>query len=150
MAATTTTVCERARGAPRFRLQAHGGVTARWLDAFLHIEGFPDDRRPAYERILGAIGPPACFVLLHVGSEDVGVGLSVAERGWAGIFCVATGEKHRRQGVAKQVMSALADWSQEQGARNLYLQVMASNAPALALYNKLAFSHVYFYHYREK
>ena len=150
MAATTATVCERARGASRFSLYVHSGVTARWLDAFLRIEGFSDDRRPAYERILGTIGPPACFVLLHDGPEDIGVGMSVAERGWAGIFCVATDEKYRRQGVAIQVMSALADWSQDQGARNLYLQVVATNAPAVTLYSKLAFSHLYFYHYREK
>ncbi|MEP6775528.1 MAG: GNAT family N-acetyltransferase, partial [Chloroflexota bacterium] len=88
--------------------------------------------------------------LVHDGSEDVGVGMSVAERGWAGIFCVATDEKYRRQGVAIQVMSALADWSQEQGARNLYLQVVATNAPAVSLYSRLAFAHLYFYHYREK
>lgn len=150
MVATTVTVCERARGASRFGIYAYSGITARWLDAFLRIEGFSDDRRPAYERILGTIGPPTCFVLLHDGLEDVGVGMSVAERGWAGIFCVATEEKYRRQGVARQVMSALADWSQDQGARNLYLQVVATNTPAVTLYSKLAFSHLYFYHYREK
>lgn len=150
MAATTATVCERTRGASRFSLHANGGITARWLDAFLRIERFPQDRRPAYERILGTIGPPACFVLLHDGPQDVGVGMSVAERGWAGIFCVATAEHYRRQGVANQIMSALADWSQHQGARNLYLQVVATNAPAVSLYSKLAFSHLYSYHYREK
>jgi ribosomal protein S18 acetylase RimI-like enzyme len=150
MVATTATVCERARAASRLTLHAHSGITARWLDAFLRIEGFSDDRRLEYERILGTIGPPSCFVLLHDGAEEMGVGMSVAERGWAGIFCVATDEKYRRQGVAQQVMSALAEWSQDQGARNLYLQVMATNTPAVTLYGKLAFSHLYFYHYREK
>jgi N-acetylglutamate synthase len=150
MAATTATVCERARGKSRFSLHAQSVLTARWLDAFLRIEGFSEDGRPAYERILGTIGPPACFVVLHDGAEDVGVGISVAERGWAGIFCLATAEKYRRQGVAKRVMSALADWSQDQGAHNLYLQVVATNAPAVTLYSKLAFSPLYSYHYREK
>src|SRR6476646_953867 len=35
MAATTATVCERARGSSQFSLHAHSGTTARWLDAFL-------------------------------------------------------------------------------------------------------------------
>jgi GNAT superfamily N-acetyltransferase len=150
MAATTATVCERACGASRFSIHAHSGITSRWIDAFLRIEGLSEDRRPAYERILGTIGPSTCFVVLYDGRKDVGVGMSVAERGWVGIFCVATDEKYRRQGVAKQVMSALADWSLEQGARNVYLQVVAANTPAVTLYSKLAFSHLYFYHYREK
>lgn len=150
MAATTATVCERARGVMHFSLRAHSSITARWLDAFMRIEGYSEDRRQVYEQILGALGPPVCFVLLHDGTKDVGVGMSVAECGWAGIFCVATDKQYRRQGVARQIMSALADWSQKQDARNLYLQVVATNAPAVTLYNRLAFSHLYFYHYREK
>jgi ribosomal protein S18 acetylase RimI-like enzyme len=150
MVATTVTVCERARYASPFGLGVQSGVTDQWLDAFMRIEKNGEDRRRGYENILNGIGPASCFVLVSDGAEDVGLGIGVAERGWAGIFCVATDEQHRRQGVARQVMSALADWSREAGARNLYLQVMTNNVPAVTLYSRLGFSHLYYYHYREK
>jgi ribosomal protein S18 acetylase RimI-like enzyme len=43
----------------------------------------------------------------------------------------------------------LAQWGQIYQARQLYLQVMADNAPALALYERLGFETLYHYHYRE-
>ena len=34
-------------------------------------------------------------------AEDLGVGLAVCERGWAGLFCVATAASARRRGIAR-------------------------------------------------
>ena len=39
-------------------------------------------------------------------------------------------------------------WGAERGARDAYLQVVASNAPAVRLYEQLGFADVYRYHYR--
>jgi ribosomal protein S18 acetylase RimI-like enzyme len=150
MTAPTATVCERAQSTSPVRVEAQPWVTSTWLDAFLQIEGFPASKRHTYERILGGIAPLACLVLASDGTRPVGTGLAVAEGGWAGLFCIATAESHRRQGIALRVISALADWSRQQGADNLYLQVTATNKPAVSLYERLAFSRFYSYHYREK
>jgi GNAT superfamily N-acetyltransferase len=49
--------------------------------------------------------------------------VAACERGWAGVFCMATDPAVRRRGVARAVMGALASWSREAGAEGMYLQV---------------------------
>ena len=79
---------------------------------------------------------------------DLGVGLAVCERGWAGLFCVATAPTARRRGIAGHVVHALTAWAVERGARRLYLQVESANAPAHALYQGAGFTRSHGYHYR--
>ena len=79
---------------------------------------------------------------------ELGVGLAVCERGWAGLFCVATAPTARRRGIAGHVVHALTAWAVERGARRLYLQVESANAPAHALYQGAGFTRSHGYHYR--
>jgi ribosomal protein S18 acetylase RimI-like enzyme len=60
----------------------------------------------------------------------------------------ATDPLVRRCGVARAVLGALADWSRQQCARDLYLQVERDNAPAQALYASLGFTRSHGYHFR--
>jgi ribosomal protein S18 acetylase RimI-like enzyme len=76
------------------------------------------------------------------------VGLAVCERGWAGLFCVATAASARRRGIASHVVHALTTWAVEHGARRLYLQVDSTNAAAHALYERAGFTRSHGYHYR--
>ena len=81
-------------------------------------------------------------------ADDLGVGLAVCERGWAGLFCVATAPSARRRGIAGHVVHALTTWAVERGARRLYLQVESANAPAHAFYERAGFARSHGYHYR--
>jgi ribosomal protein S18 acetylase RimI-like enzyme len=119
-----------------------------WLDAFLEIEGVDVAKKETYRRMYGAIGPRTCYVKAHWQGEMAGVGLAVAERGWCGLFSIATASEHRGKGIGTQIVRSLAEWAQQNGAENLYLQVMQNNQPALSLYGKLGFRHLYEYHYR--
>jgi ribosomal protein S18 acetylase RimI-like enzyme len=74
--------------------------------------------------------------------------LATCERGWAGIFCLATAAHARRRGVARAVIHALTGWATERGARRIYLLVERDNAPARALYARTGFSRSHGYHYR--
>lgn len=52
---------------------------------------------------------------------------------------LAVAPAYRRQGVAEQLVSALARELRKQGSRSLTLEVRESNAPARELYQKLGF-----------
>ena len=66
---------------------------------------------------------------------------------WSGITSVAVAEHARRRGLGRAVMGELGRWAAEAGAGSTYLQVMAQNAPAIALYEELGFvlHHTYCY-----
>ena len=55
---------------------------------------------------------------------------------------IAVSPVHRRQGAADALLAAAAAWGRERGLSFITLEVRASNAPALALYEKHGFSQV--------
>ena len=55
---------------------------------------------------------------------------------------VAVHPDFRRQGIGQMLVAALADELKQAGNRCLTLEVRASNAPAIAMYQKLGFEQV--------
>ena len=68
---------------------------------------------------------------------DWALGHAALDDDWLGVHEMATDPGHRRQGLARRVLAALAEWGAEQGASTLWLHVETDNAPALALYGSL-------------
>lgn len=134
----------------QYEVRSSDRLVEDWLDSFMLIEGFEEWKRETYRRIMSAIGPRARFVQVVENEKCIGVGMAVLERGWAGLFNIATAAEHRQKGVAAQMVGELAEWSLQNGAVDLYLQVMESNEAAVRLYSGLGFSHLYGYHYRSK
>ncbi|GAA5147062.1 GNAT family N-acetyltransferase [Nocardioides marinquilinus] len=66
---------------------------------------------------------------------------------WVGFRAIEVHPDHRRRGLALAVMAALLDWAAARGASTVYLQVHATNAPALALYERLGFRTHHAYRY---
>jgi ribosomal protein S18 acetylase RimI-like enzyme len=122
-------------------------VDREWVGAWIVAEGRPDAHE-TYAHVLRRIPSPAGFAVAHVEGRSVGVGLAVCERGWSGVFCMAVDPAARRRGVARALLRALADWSREQGADGIYLQVECDNAPAQGLYASMAFTRSHGYHFR--
>jgi N-acetylglutamate synthase len=58
---------------------------------------------------------------------------------WAGLSAVHVVEKHRREGHARTLCEALLGWAAGRGATRGYVQVLADNAPAIALYESMGF-----------
>ena len=52
---------------------------------------------------------------------------------------IAVGPEHRRRGIGEALLMEVIRRSREQGLAVLYLEVRASNAPAIALYEKHGF-----------
>ncbi len=120
----------------------------QWLDAYVHIENISAEKKPHHKRLLSMVGVRTGYLLLQLENQPIAVGRAVAERGWAGIFGVATARDYRRKGIGMQVMRALTEWSLQCNVENLYLQVMIDNKPAMNLYEKLGFEIIYHYYYR--
>ena len=73
---------------------------------------------------------PGCFALGRLVLDEVEI-LTVA--------CAAVAQ---RQGLARRAMLALIEASADLGARSIFLEVAADNAPALGLYKSLDFEQV--------
>jgi ribosomal protein S18 acetylase RimI-like enzyme len=78
------------------------------------------------------------------------VARGVLTDGWLGVTAVTVAEEHRRRGLATAVMAALQGWAAARGGHSVYLQVVASNAPARALYRRAGFIEHHRYHYRRR
>jgi GNAT superfamily N-acetyltransferase len=120
---------------------------ADWFDTWYGVSGREADRELA-RRVLASIGPAAGHALLLRDGLPVATGRAVAERGWAGLFAMATVPAARRSGAGWAILGGLARWSETAGARRLYLQVELGNLAATALYRRAGFRHAYTYHYR--
>ena len=70
----------------------------------------------------------------YVGSQSV---LDQAD-----MMNIAVHPDYRRQGIGRDLVLALSDALKEKGIRGLMLEVRASNAPAIALYEQLGFVQV--------
>jgi ribosomal protein S18 acetylase RimI-like enzyme len=123
----------------------------RWLAAYIEGEGERDPLKINMRRaMLTRIGPPAGFAAREIDGIVAAVALGVVERGWLGIFNVATHPQFRRRGLAAAVVGDLAHWASGFGAQSAYLQVFSINTAALALYKRLGFTTDYSYWYRRR
>jgi ribosomal protein S18 acetylase RimI-like enzyme len=66
-----------------------------------------------------------------------------------GLFDIVTLPSARRRGVGRRLVTSMLAWARDEGATDGYLQVVATNAPAIALYRQLGFDEAYRYHYRQ-
>jgi GNAT superfamily N-acetyltransferase len=148
--AQTADVIERTGGNKPRRLSVSiSGFNETWVETYAQGGHMSAHEQAMRQGIVQRIGPQAGFALASLNGRPVAVGLGVTERGWTGIFCMETHPDFRRQGAATQILGALAQWSLENDAQQMYLQVMLLNAPACALYQRAGFAPLYTYWYRE-
>jgi ribosomal protein S18 acetylase RimI-like enzyme len=127
------------------------GVDEGWAQGDGALVGGDDRtarRTAAYARMLAPLGHRALAASARLDGVVVGVGFGVLDRGWLGIFGMATSPEHRRRGVAGAVVRALAAAAVDRGGERAYLQVEVGNDPALACYRSLGFGPGHGYHYR--
>ena len=126
----------------------------------VELSPFPDQGWLAAYRYDGAPPPPAAtrvltdaedvvFAAVRTGGQlPVALARGVVTDGWLGVTAVTVDQAHRRRGLATAVMAALYRWAGERGAHSVYLQVLARNTPALALYRRSGLIEHHRYHYR--
>lgn len=120
-----------------------------WLDTWWEVDGRGGDReRDVVARILS--GGPA----LYAWSGDPAAPDAVARLAlvgeWGGLYAVATLPRARRRGLASGLAGALAVAASDRGVEKLWLQVLADNSAAHALYAGLGFVRASGYAYWEQ
>lgn len=121
---------------------------ADWFEVYAGV--ITPDRRTVAPRILERVPQPCAFVGATVDGRVAATVLVVLVGRIAIVECVATAEAARRRGVARTAMRGAMAWAAEQGATTGALGVVATNAPAQALYRGLGFIEQGRYHLRRK
>ncbi len=102
-------------------------------------------------KVLSA-GPSVWFATVPgdgAGDVPAAIGRCVVDGRWAGFAAVEVDPALRRQGLATDVMTALARRALDEGASAAWLQVEADNEGARALYDRMGFAtHHAYHHYR--
>lgn len=122
-------------------------VDEAWLTAYRSMVAIPEAEMPALRAILAGIAPTTQYATLWSDGRPVAAALAVIDRGWVGLYKVASHPRARGQGHGRRLVAALLSMAASQGATKAYLQVGAENAPALALYARFGFETVYRYRY---
>ncbi|WP_025616756.1 GNAT family N-acetyltransferase [Salinispora cortesiana] len=112
--------------------------SADWLAVAANRKG---DLPAAARHVLTAV-PQIRFAQVRVDGRLVATGRgTVTGTGrWLGLSLIEVAPEARRQGLARRVVRALAQWGTAVGATNAFLQVERGNAEAVPLYRALGFT----------
>lgn len=119
-----------------------------WLQAFAAHSPVKPEHRETMQRMLQSIAQPAGFAFVQHEGRPMAMAIGAVEGDHMGLFDVLVMPDARRQGLARRVTESLYAWAWKQGARFAYLQVVATNAAAMQLYEAQGFRTVYAYEYR--
>ena len=107
--------------------------------ALVHAAAFPAAERWTAEAIAGLLAMPACFGLLHPAGGML-LGRAMAEE--AEVLTVAVAPDARRRGIGTALIARAVGEASARGARSLFLEVSAENAPARQLYGAAGFTEI--------
>jgi ribosomal protein S18 acetylase RimI-like enzyme len=102
--------------------------------AVLDAECFDEFWRWDEEDLLGFLGNERLALAETDSGELIGYTLATVSRGAATLTRLGTAPAHRRSGVAKALVSEVADWSARVGASTFALCTQEENAASRALY----------------
>lgn len=118
-----------------------------WIEAFATYSPVRPEHRETMRRMVHSIAQPAGFAFVEREGRPMAMAIGAVEGDHMGLFDVLVMPEARRQGLARRVTESLYAWAWRQGARFAYLQVVATNAAAMPLYEAQGFRTVYSYEY---
>ncbi len=107
-----------------------------------------EDNPPTDEYIESILKNPCNSVIVAMNEQSEVVGGLVAyelqkfeqQRSEVYLYDLAVAEDYRRQGIATNLIKELQEWAKQRGAYVIFVQADNVDAPAVALYTKLASS----------
>jgi hypothetical protein len=126
-------------------------ITEEWQEKCFKLIGISDDLTMSKSKAIkgNIINKTLCALIIENGVV-IACGLCVVEREYAGLFDIEVDVNYRRKGLGFDICNSLLSNAVKIGAKQAYLQVVADNTPAVALYNKMGFTDCYQYWYRVK
>jgi N-acetylglutamate synthase len=112
------------------------------------LRGSPPGVIAAEEQRMKHAALPARYLVVYEGPQPVACGSLVIDAECAGVFNMVTAAERRGRGYATAIVQALLAHAVAVGARQVYLQVDAANAPARRIYERFGFRDRYAYWYR--
>jgi N-acetylglutamate synthase len=131
------------------RVVLHRDCDEPWLRGYRHAA----DGTGAHALHVLRSGPSTWFATVPDPAGDAreglpaAIGRCVVDGRWAGFMAIEVAEAHRRRGLARALMAALARRALEEGASAAWLQVEEGNTPARTLYTDMGFSSHHTYQY---
>ena len=135
---------------PRLKVKIFPKINKNWLEIYEAVEQADEYKSKVRREMLENINLNTAFSISYLNNKPAAVGLGIYENGYLGVFNVATHPAKRKQGAAKALMIAMADWAKELGANEIYLQVATENINAQNAYAKMGFETLYAYDYYSK
>ena len=122
----------------------------RWIDQCVIMESFDAAVKPGLSELISSVqGDVGLFLTEDDDGTPLAAAMAVRFGDLVGLFEVVSNPTMRRQGLGRRVVRNALLWGREQGASRAWLQVVADNAPAIALYAQLGFEEIYRYAYRQ-
>jgi ribosomal protein S18 acetylase RimI-like enzyme len=97
--------------------------------------------------VQGLLSSGGSVAFAQLGQPAVAIGRGVVTGDWLGLYAVEVDPSLRGNGLGSAIVDALLGWGAARGARSVYLQALAGNAAALALYARYGFSTHHAYRY---
>ncbi len=150
--ADAAAVAERLAGArpadPALVVTVADAPDDAWLDAWWSVDGRGGSAELAVARRILERGP-SVYAAVRDGDGDrvLDTARLALVGSWGGLFAVATRPEARRRGLSRAAMAAAVDAGLDRGITALWLQVVAENDGARALYGGLGFATASRYEY---
>lgn len=119
-----------------------------WLEHYLALNPGLEPHRSTISRLFGLQPNPSVYVRVGENGTTAAVGLTAVAGRRAAVYDLMTAPGFRRRGYAGRALRALCAEARRLGAEEAFLQVLADNHAAIALYEKHGFREAYRQWYR--
>ena len=128
-----------------------GHDIGRFVEAYLKITGSNSALQAPLAEIISSIKPTVgLFLKEEVEEAPQATVLCVQDNDLAGIMSLAVVPELRGKGYGAEMLAAAMRWARMRSARTAWLQVVSTNAPAIAIYERFGFTEAYRHRYWRK
>ena len=119
-----------------------------WIEQCVIMESIAADTKPGLINLINRIeGEVGLFLLEDHHGTPLAAAMAVRFGALVGLFEVVSNPQMRGRGLGRRIVRTALLWGCSRGAKKAWLQVVAENHPAIALYEAEGFREAYRYVY---